>query len=68
VSGNNPAGWIDRIVGWCFGILAAAVALYCAVAVIDSILPALVIAVGTLALIGIVVGAVIVIRTARNRW
>ena len=68
MSGNGPSSWLDRLIGWCFGILAAAIALYCAVAVLESILPALFVAVGTLALIGLAVGAVIVFRTARNRW
>ncbi|HKP39466.1 hypothetical protein [Mycobacterium sp.] len=60
---------MNRLIGWCFGLLAGAVALYCAIRLIESILPALIVVVGTLTLIALVIGAgIVVIRTWRNRW
>lgn len=64
----NPGGWVDRVVGWCFGILLAVIALYCAVRLIESILPTLIVTIGILALVGFVIGVIVVISTWRNRW
>lgn len=69
MSGLAPARWMDRAIGWCFGVLLATIALFCAVKLIENILPALVVIVGTLTLIGLVVlVAIVVFRTLRNRW
>jgi uncharacterized membrane protein len=69
MNAEGPGSWVSRLTGWCFSILVAAIALYCAVTLIESILPALIIVVGTLTLVALVVGFVIVvIRTWRNRW
>lgn len=68
MNGTNPGRWMDRLIGWCFGILIAVIALYCAVSLIESILPTLIVIVGVLAVIGLVVGMVVVINTWRNRW
>ena len=65
---QDPGGWIDRLIGWCFGILLAVIALYCAVRLIESILPTLIVIIGILALIAAVIGALVVISTWRNRW
>ena len=65
---DSPGSWMDRLIGWCFGILFGAIALYCAVSLIESILPTLIVIVGGLALIGLLVGVVVVINTWRNRW
>jgi hypothetical protein len=65
---QDPGSWVDRMIGWCFGILLGVIALYCAVSLIESILPTLMVIVGVLALIGLVVGVVVVINTWRNRW
>lgn len=63
-----PDGWVDRIIGWCFGILLGIVALYCAVRLIESILPTLIVIIGILALVAALIGAVVVFSTCRNRW
>jgi len=68
LNGTDPGRWIDRAIGWCFGILLATIALYCAVKLIESILPMLIIVVGVLAIIGLSLGAVVVFRTWCNRW
>jgi uncharacterized membrane protein len=68
MNGANPGRWIDRLIGWCFGILAGVIALYCAVALIESMLPTLIIIIGALAIGALIFGAVVVIRTWCNRW
>jgi Na+/serine symporter len=69
MTGQDPGRWVDRMIGWCFGVLLATIALYCAVKLIEDILPALVVVIGTLTLITVVVGAgIVVFRTIRNRW
>lgn len=65
---QDPGGWVDRMIGWCFGILLGVIALYCAARLIESILPTLIIVIGVLALIGLVIGAGVVFSTWRNRW
>jgi hypothetical protein len=56
------------MIGWCFGILLGSVALYCAVRLIESILPTLIVIIGIAALTAAVVGTFVVISTWRNRW
>jgi hypothetical protein len=65
---TDPGRWVDRIIGWCFGILLAVIALYCAVALIEAMLPTLIIIVGAITIVGLIVGAIVVIRTWCNRW
>ena len=63
----NPGTWINRIVGWCVGLLAGVVALYCAVKVLEVIWPALVMIVGIIALIALII-RLVVYFTSRNSW
>lgn len=65
---QEPAKWMDRIIGWCFGILIGVIALYCAVQLLQSILPTLIVIIGIIALVAAVIGVVVVINTWRNRW
>ncbi|MDM2096419.1 hypothetical protein PP348_20305 [Mycobacteroides abscessus] len=65
---QEPGKWMDKVIGWCFGILVGVIALYCAVRLLESILPTLIVIIGILALVGAVIGAVVVISTLRNRW
>jgi hypothetical protein len=65
---QDPGGWVDRMIGWCFSILFAVIALYCAVRLIESILPTLIVIVGVLAIVGLLIGVIVVIRTCRDRW
>lgn len=65
---QEPGKWMDKIIGWCFGMLLGVIALYCAVQLIESILPTLIVIIGILALIAAVIGVGVVISTWRNRW
>jgi hypothetical protein len=65
---GEPGRWMDKVIGWCFGILCGVIALYCAVKLIESILPALIVIIGILALIAAVIGVGVVFSTWRNRW
>ncbi|SHT79847.1 Uncharacterised protein [Mycobacteroides abscessus subsp. abscessus] len=65
---QNPGGWIDRIIGWCLGILMGVIALYCAVRLIESILPTLIIIIGIVTFIAVAIGAAVVFSTWRNKW
>lgn len=57
--------WIDRAIGWCFGILLGVVALSLAVQLLKSMAPALVVIIGLSAVVYV---AYVVISTLRNRW
>lgn len=59
---------MDKVTGWCFGILLGVIALYCAVRLLESILPTLIVIIGILALIAAVIGVFVVIKTMRNNW
>lgn len=63
----SPGGLLNRFVGWCFGILAATFALYCAVKLIEAIWPTLVVIVGTLTIFAAII-RVVVYFTSRNSW
>nr|WP_090344904.1 hypothetical protein [Mycolicibacterium malmesburyense]CRL76777.1 hypothetical protein CPGR_04087 [Mycolicibacterium malmesburyense] len=67
MSGESPSRWMDRLIGWCFGILGAVIALYCAVKVLEAIWPALVMTVGAVALIALIIRTV-VYYTSKNSW
>jgi hypothetical protein len=57
----SPSSLLDKLVGWCFAILLAAMALYGAVLLIQCIWPWLVIGLA-------VVGAVILVGWLVIRW
>jgi hypothetical protein len=59
VNGVNRGRWTDRLIGWCFGILAAVIALYCAVKVLEAIWPALVVILGAVAIIALIIRIVV---------
>lgn len=61
---RDPARWLDRLVGACFGVLLGAMALYGAVQVISSVWLPLTIGVGTV--VGI--GALVWLGVWRSRW
>ncbi|QEX10674.1 hypothetical protein F6X56_13600 [Rhodococcus erythropolis] len=63
---SNPKPWFDRAISGCLSILVAAIALYCAVALIEAIWPYLVAAVAVAA---IVAATIHIIRARReNHW
>lgn len=61
VSEPSPSSLLDKLVGWCFAILLASMALYGAVRLIRCIWPWLAIGLA-------VVGAVVLIGWAVIRW
>jgi hypothetical protein len=63
----NGRKWVDRLTSWCFSILAATIALYCAVKLIEAIWPALIVIVGAAAIIALIV-RIVVYFTSRNSW
>lgn len=65
MSPAGPRSWIDQLVRACVGLLVGAVALYCAVEVLRTLLPFLITIIGVLALGGSVVAAA---RWYRGRW
>jgi hypothetical protein len=58
---------MDRVVGWCVGILVAAIALYCAVRLVESIWPALLAIVGVGAIIAGII-RLVVYYTSKKSW
>ncbi|RDI54017.1 hypothetical protein [Nocardia mexicana] len=65
MSGHEPQGLIDRLMSICLTLLGAAIALYCAVKVVQAILPFLVFVIGTGVLCWV---GVVVYKTWRERW
>ncbi|WP_054814103.1 hypothetical protein [Nocardia arizonensis] len=65
MSGHEQPGLIDRLVGACLRVLGAAIALYVAVSLVQSIFWPVIIIVGTGVLVWL---AVVVIKTWRDRW
>ncbi len=63
---SETTGPIERAIGMCFQVLLAAIALYFAVALIQSIWQWLLLIGGIVSVGGII--AVVVIRATRNRW
>ena len=64
---TGPGRFTDRLVGWCFGILGAVIALYCAVKLLEAIWLALVVIIGIVALLALII-RIVVYFTSRNRW
>lgn len=65
MSGHEQPGLIDRLVGACLKVLGAALALYVAVYLVQTIPWPVILIVGGGVLVWL---AVVVIRTLRERW
>lgn len=65
INSPDPGSWVSRLVGWCFGLLLAAVAINCAVALVQQVLPTLLVIFGIAAAL---VGVVVAVRWWWNRW
>jgi len=63
---SETTGPIERAIGMCFRILLAVIAIYFAVALIQSIWPWLLLIASIVSVGGII--TVVVIRATRNRW
>jgi thiol:disulfide interchange protein len=61
----RPSSWLDQLVGACFGLLAAAVALHVAARLIEQVWVVLLVIGGVVA---VVVGLVAVLRWRRRGW
>ena len=61
----RPSSWLDQLVGACFGLLAAAVALYLAARLIEMVWAVLLL-IGIIA--AVVAGVVAVLRWRRQGW
>lgn len=65
---GSGGSWLDRIVSGCFGLLMAAIAVYCAARLIEAVLQTLMIVIGVVGLIALVVVGIVVFRTWHERW
>jgi hypothetical protein len=61
----RPSSWLDQLVGACFSLLAAAVAVYTAVRLIELVWPVLLLIVLGVA---VIVGLVAAVRWRRQGW
>lgn len=65
MSSSDPKSLIDQLVGACFTVLLGAVALYCAMQVLEAVLPFLVVLIGGAALVA---AGIVVVRWRRGGW
>ncbi|MBF6298971.1 hypothetical protein IU459_15670 [Nocardia amamiensis] len=65
MSGHEQPGLIDRLVGVCLKVLGAAIALYVAVYLVQSVLPFVLMVIGCAALCWL---GIVVYKTWRERW
>jgi len=65
MSSSNPRSWLDSLVGLCFGLLLAAIAVHVAVKLIEAVWAALVLIVGAGLLL---TGAVALLRRRDRGW
>jgi hypothetical protein len=63
--GSNPRGLMDGLVGLCFGLLLAAIAVHVAVRLIEAVWPALVV---ILAVALLLAGGVALLRRRDRGW
>jgi hypothetical protein len=61
--GSNPRSWLDGLVGLCFGLLLAAIAVHVAVRLIEAVWPVLLLILG----IGAVLAAGVALLRRRDR-
>jgi hypothetical protein len=67
LNAEGPGRWIDRLIAWCWSILGGAIALYCAVKLLEAIWPALLVIIGAAAIIALII-RIVVYYTSRNSW
>ncbi|TLG09455.1 hypothetical protein FEK35_15120 [Nocardia cyriacigeorgica] len=68
MSGDSPTGLADAFKRACVAILVGTVALYCAVALLQSIWPTLLLIGGILTLVGIPAAGLVIYRRHRGGW
>lgn len=64
MSPPDPGSWLDRVIGWSFGLLLVAAILYGAVKLLEAVLPTLLLILGGA---GIAAGVVMAVRWWRMR-
>ena len=65
MSSSNPRSWLDGLVGLCFTLLLAAIAVHVAVRLLEAVWPALLLILGVGLLL---VGAVTLLRRRDRGW
>ena len=65
MSASDPKSWIDQLIGACISVMVGAIALYCAMQVIASVLPVLIAVIGSVAIVAALIAA---FRWYRQRW
>lgn len=68
VSGDSPSGLAESFKRACIAVLLGVLAIYFAVALIQSMWPTLVMILGVIGLIALVVGVVLLYRKFRSGW
>ncbi|WP_280317096.1 hypothetical protein [Nocardia wallacei] len=68
MSGDSPSGMAETFKRACGSILLGVVAIYFAVALIESMWPTLTIVLGVVGMIGLVIGGIIIYRKMRAGW
>lgn len=68
MSGESPQGMIEAFKRTCISVLVGVIALYFAVALIQSMWPTLAVILGVVGLIALVVGGIVIWRKMRAGW
>ncbi|MBF6099323.1 MULTISPECIES: hypothetical protein [Nocardia] len=68
MSGDSPSGMAETFKRACGSILLGVVAIYFAVALIESMWPTLTIVLGVVGMIALIIGGIIVYRKMRAGW
>ncbi|MFI9636650.1 hypothetical protein ACIHAX_28535 [Nocardia sp. NPDC051929] len=59
---------VEKFKRGCVSIFVGAIAMYCAVGVIESIWPTLAVVIGLIGLVALVAGGIVIYRKVRTRW
>lgn len=68
MSGDSPTGLAEAFKWACIAILLGVIAIYFAVALIESMWPTLVVILGVIGLIALVIGGIVIYRKIRAGW
>lgn len=68
MSGDSPSGMAEAFKRACVSILLGVIAIYFAVALIQSMWPTLAVILGVIGLIALVVGGIVIYRRMRAGW
>ncbi|WP_324188812.1 hypothetical protein [Nocardia farcinica] len=68
MSGDSPQGMAESFKRACIAVLLGVIAIYFAVALIQSMWPTLVVILGVIGLIALVIGGIVIYRKIRAGW